>query len=79
MTQSSADKIANVVIGAVALGAAYYVVKTPPLRRLAWRLTVATMTGIIPAWITQEIRASWEASGTPAAPDPSRVPRARVG
>ena len=29
MTQTSAEKIANVVIGAAAVGAAYYVLKTP--------------------------------------------------
>ena len=77
MTQSSADKLANVVIGAVAVGATYYVFKTPPLRRLAWQLTLATVTGIIPAWITQEIRASWEAAAAPAMPV-SRVHRQRA-
>jgi len=79
MTQSSADKIANVVIGAVALGATYYVLKTPPLRRLAWGLALASVTGIIPAWITQEIRAGWEASAVPVVPASSRVRQARAG
>jgi hypothetical protein len=73
MTQSAADKIANVVMGAVVISASYYVLKTPPLRRLAWQFTLATVTGIVPAWITQEIRASWEASGVPAVPDSPRV------
>jgi hypothetical protein len=77
MAQSSADKLANAVIGAVALSATYYVLKTPPLRRLAWQLTLATVTGIVPAWITQEIRASWEASAVPAMRD-SRVHRQRA-
>ena len=62
MTQRSAEKIANVMLGVAAVGAAIYVLKTPPLRRLAWRLTVAAMTGAVPAWITREIRAGWEAS-----------------
>ena len=75
MTQSSAEKLANVVIGAVALGATYYVLKTPPLRRLAWQLTLATVTGIVPAWITQEIRASWEASTVQVEPASSRLYR----
>ncbi len=65
MTQASAEKVANVFIGAAIVGAAYYVVKTPPLRRLAWRLTVAALTGTIPAWLTQEIRNGWEASAPP--------------
>ena len=63
MTQSSAEKLANVVIGAVALGAAFYVLKTPRLRTLAWQLSFAAMTSMLPAWINQEIRAGWEASG----------------
>jgi hypothetical protein len=65
MTHTSAEKIANALIGAAILGAGYYVVKTPPLRRMAWRLTVAVLTGTIPAWLTQEIRNGWEASASP--------------
>ena len=63
MTQSSADKVATIVIGVAAAGAVYYVLKTPPLRRAAWRLGLAALTGTIPAWVSQEIKASWEASG----------------
>jgi hypothetical protein len=65
MTQTSAEKIANVVIGAAALGAAYYVLKTPRLRRIAWQMSVAALTGRLPAWITREIRESWEAAAQP--------------
>ena len=79
MTQSQAEKTANVVIGAAAIGAAYYVLKTPPLRRLAWRLTAVALTGFIPAWLTQEIQASWDASAAPAtATQPSRASHART-
>ena len=63
MTQSSAERAATVVIGVVAVGAAYYVLRTPPLRRTAWRLAIAALTGTIPAWVSQEIKTSWEASG----------------
>lgn len=69
MTQSSAEKVANVVIGAAAIGVAYYILKTPQLRRAAWRLARAAATGTIPAWVTQEIRNGWEASASPAPPD----------
>jgi len=78
MTEPAADKIANVVMGVVLFGATYYVLKTPPLRRLAWQFTLATVTGIVPAWITQEIRASWDASAVPAVPDSSRVRQTRA-
>jgi hypothetical protein len=65
MTQANAEKVANVFIGAAVVGAAYYVIRTPQLRRVAWRLTVAALTGTIPAWLTQEIRNGWEASARP--------------
>jgi len=67
MTQSSAEKFANVVIGAAAVGAAFYVLKTPRLRTLAWQFSVAALTGMMPAWFSREIRAGWEASGQPSA------------
>ena len=78
MTQSSAEKLANVVIGAAAIGVAYYVLKTPRLRRVAWRLAVAAATGTIPAWVSREIRNGWEASGaypTPPGGVPGRISR----
>ena len=75
MTQSSAEKFANVVIGVAAVTAAYYVLKTPQLRRAAWRLGVAALTGTVPAWLSQEIRNSWEASGPAAAQAPPRLPQ----
>jgi predicted lysophospholipase L1 biosynthesis ABC-type transport system permease subunit len=71
MTQSSAEKAATVIIGVVAAGAAYYVLRTPQLRRAAWRLGLAALTGTIPAWVSREIRDSWEASGH--RPDPANV------
>jgi hypothetical protein len=76
MTQSSAEKFANVVIGAAAIGAAVYVVKTPRLRTLAWQLSFAAMTSMLPAWINQEIRAGWEASGQAAGG--ATIPTARA-
>jgi hypothetical protein len=69
MTQSSAEKFANVLMGAAAVGVAYYVIRTPQLRRAAWRLGVAALTGTIPAWVSQEIRNSWEASASNTSPD----------
>ena len=66
MTDSSAEKVASIAIGVAAVGAAYYVLSNPHLRRVAWRLGVAALTGTIPAWVTREIRDGWEASGRPA-------------
>jgi len=63
MNQSSSEKLANVVIGAVAVGAAVYVIKTPSLRRMAWRLAVTVLTGTLPSWLGQEVRHAWADSG----------------
>jgi len=63
MTQSTAEKVATVLIGVAVAGVAYYVLRTPQLRRAAWRLGVAALTGTIPAWVSQEVRDSWKASG----------------
>ena len=63
MTEENARKVANVILGAAALGAAIYIVRTPPLRRIAWRLAVAAVTGTIPAWLAREVREAWAESG----------------
>lgn len=67
MTQSTAENLANVAIGAACVGAAYYVIKTPSLRRLAWRLTLIGLTGTLPAWFRREIEQGWHESGRSSA------------
>jgi hypothetical protein len=63
MTQSTAEKIANAAMAAAVAGVAYYVVTTPSLRRLAWRLALTGLTGMLPGWFRQEIRHGWQESG----------------
>jgi predicted phage tail protein len=63
MTESSAQKLANVLIGAAVVGAAFYVVRTPSLRRLVWRIAVTAATGSLPIWLRQEIQHAWAESG----------------
>ena len=63
MNDSSAQKLANVLIGAAVIGAAFYVVRTPSLRRLAWRIAVTAATGALPAWLQQEVQRGWAESG----------------
>lgn len=67
MTHSTAERLAHVVLGAAVAGATYYVIKTPSLRRVAWRLAVTGLTGTLPAWFRREIEDGWRASGHPAA------------
>jgi len=63
MNESSAEKLANVLIAAAVVGAAIYVIRTPSLRRLAWRLAVTAATGALPAWLRQETERAWTESG----------------
>lgn len=62
MTEQTAQKIANVAIGAAALGATYLILRTPVLRRLAVGLAVTGLTGALPAWFSRELQHAWMAS-----------------
>lgn len=62
MTEQNARRVADAVIVVAALGAAYYVVRTPSLRRLAWRLAVTSATGILPGWLAREVQTAWAES-----------------
>lgn len=65
MTENTARTVANVVLGAAAVGAAYVVVTTPPLRRMAWRVAVTALTGTLPGWLMREVQEAWRESGEP--------------
>jgi hypothetical protein len=70
MTESQAEKLATVLIGVAAAGAAWFMLRTPALRRLAWSI-VATTAAAAGPWLMTEVRAAWHASarsGTEAAP-----------
>jgi hypothetical protein len=63
MTTERAEQVANVLLATAAVGVAVYVMRTPPLRRLAWRLAVTAFTGTLPAWIGREVQHAWTESG----------------
>ncbi len=63
MTDNSATKVANLVLAAAVLGAAYVVATNPPLRRLAGQLARVGLTGALPAWFAREVREAWVESG----------------
>jgi len=65
MSNERAEQAANLVLTAAAVGAAVIVLRTPALRRLAWRLTVTALTGSLPAWVANEVRHAWSESGSP--------------
>jgi hypothetical protein len=68
MTEPQAERLANVMIGLAAIAAAYYVLKTPSLRRMAWRLARTAVTASGPAWLVAETRRGWDAGAAPALP-----------
>jgi apolipoprotein N-acyltransferase len=66
MTQRQAETVANVVLTAAAIGAAYYVLRTPPLRRLAFQMARRWAMGPLAVWAATEVRRAWDESGHPA-------------
>jgi uncharacterized protein (DUF2236 family) len=63
MTNEQANRVANALIAAAAVGVTVVVMRSPTLRRLAWRLAVTAVTGALPAWIGREVRLGWVESG----------------
>ena len=63
MTNERAEQVANVLLTVAAVGAAYYVVKTPPLRRVAWGLMITTLRGRLPGWVKREVQHAWSETG----------------
>jgi hypothetical protein len=66
VTRSGARTAANIVIGVAGAAAAYVVLTTPPLRRLALRATRIWLGASIPAFLLREVRQAWVQSGRAA-------------
>jgi hypothetical protein len=62
MTRDTAEKVANITIGAAFVALAYVIVKRPPLRRFVAGLAVTALTSAIPAWFSREVRDAWAES-----------------
>ena len=71
MTEQQAGKIANILLGVAAVGAAYYILKTPSLRRAAWQLARTSMSSTAPGWLWLETQRAWEASAPAAQSGPA--------
>jgi hypothetical protein len=63
MTNERAEQVANVLLTVAAVGAAYYVVKTPRLRQVAWGLMITTLRGRLPGWVQREVQHAWSETG----------------
>ena len=63
MTDSTARAVANVVLVSAGVAAAYVVVTTPPLRRLAMRLVRLWLGASVPIYLASQAREAWAESG----------------
>jgi hypothetical protein len=57
-SRTTADLLVAAALGAVA----YLVVRTPPLRRAAWRAVRTGLTVTLPGYVMHELRDAWRAS-----------------
>jgi hypothetical protein len=65
MTATSARTAANLVVAAAGLAAAYVVLTTPSLRRVASRAVRIWLGASVP-WLMNEVRQAWMESGRAA-------------
>jgi hypothetical protein len=63
MTPERSDQVATVLIAVAAIGIVGLVVRTPALRRAAWRVAVDELTHTLPAWFRQQVQHAWNESG----------------
>jgi hypothetical protein len=63
MTEQQAQRTATILIGAAAVGAACFILKTPRLRRMVWHLARTALAPTASAWLITEARRGWNGSG----------------
>jgi hypothetical protein len=66
MTSANARTVANVVLATAGMAAAYVVLTTPPLRRLAFRAARLWLGASVPGYLLGETRRAWVESGRAA-------------
>ena len=64
MTHDKAKTVANVVIATAGVAAAYVVLTTPPLRRLALKGVRYWLGASIPLFLATQTARAWRESGT---------------
>jgi hypothetical protein len=65
MKAPQARAVANVVLATAGLAAAYVVITTPPLRRLAMRASRVWLGASLPVFIASQLRQAWVESKPP--------------
>lgn len=64
MTRENARTVANVVVASAGVAAAYVVLTTPPLRRLAMQAARVWLGTSVPAFLVDTTRQAWLESGS---------------
>ena len=63
MTGPQARTVANLVLASAGLAAAYLIIRTPQLRRIALRGTQLWLGASLPVFLLREVRQAWVESG----------------
>ncbi len=63
MTSSAAKTVANVALATAGLAAAYVVLTTPPLRRVALQTLRIWLGASVPVFLIDQARRAWVESG----------------
>ena len=63
MTSANARTVANVVLASAGVAAAYVILTTPSLRRLAVRGVRLWLGASVPVYLANQAREAWVASG----------------
>jgi hypothetical protein len=66
VTRDRARTVANVLIASAGVAAAYVVLTTPPLRRLAFQAVRVWLGASVPVFLLQETHRAWVESGRAA-------------
>jgi hypothetical protein len=66
MTDANARTVANVILVSAGVAAAYLVMTTPPLRRMALRAVRLWLGASVPVYLANQAREAWVESGRPA-------------
>jgi hypothetical protein len=66
VTSATARTVANVVLVSAGVAAAYVVMTTPPLRRLAIRATRLWLGASVPLYLLEQTRRAWVESARSA-------------
>jgi hypothetical protein len=62
MTSANARTVANVILASAGVAAAYVILTTPSLRRLAFRGAQLWLGASVPGYLLDETRQAWVAS-----------------